>query len=79
MQGSGFFVAGGVFPSNNLRKESFDMAKREAYREGKLEGSSNKKSGKKLPSTYFKDVKPVAERRATLAGYRLADLMRDLF
>lgn len=62
-----------------IRKESFDLARTKAYKEGELDGGTSKSKAKKLPSTYFKEVKPVADRRVALAGFRLADLMRELF
>lgn len=58
-------------------KESFELAKTAVYREGKLEGGASMKQAKVLPEDYAKTVQPIAERRAVLAGYRLAAVLRD--
>jgi hypothetical protein len=59
--------------------ESLAIAKRDAYLNGTLQGSTDKDNGVVLPSGYADDVKPIAERRAALAGYRIADLLRASF
>jgi hypothetical protein len=58
--------------------ESFEMAKTVAYRNGEIEGSGDSHDGQLLPSDYPSTAKGVAERQVVLAGYRLADLLRDL-
>ncbi len=60
-----------------LKDESFELAKKGAYREGSLLGSSDKKIAPVLPSDYAAEVKPIAERRIVLAGYRLADVLEE--
>jgi hypothetical protein len=62
-----------------VRKESFGLAKKEAYLNGKLEGSATRSAAKALPDGYVKQAKAVAERRAVLAGYRLAALLKKAF
>jgi hypothetical protein len=32
-----------------------------------------------LPADYAQTMKPIGERRITLAGYRVADVLRQLF
>jgi S1/P1 Nuclease len=64
---------------NWAKMESFEAAKEHAYRFGTLEGSTDDSDGSLLPEDYSDTTKPIAERRAMLAGYRLADLLHDLF
>lgn len=65
---------------NNWAKlESFRIAKQKAYLNGKLSGSTDKNNGKPLPPNYAATAKPIAERRMSLAGYRLADVLNKLF
>lgn len=65
---------------NNWAKlESFKIARQDAYLNGKLSGSSNKNDGKVLPENYAATAKPIAQRRMSLAGYRLADVLNQLF
>lgn len=59
------------------RRESFPAARQHAYMNGTLRsGTSN--NGRVLPQGYAGTVQPIAERRAVLAGYRIADLLKDL-
>ena len=51
------------------------MAKEHAYRNGQLRGSRDQEHGEMLPADYIATVKPLAERRIVLAGYRLADVL----
>lgn len=57
---------------DNWVQESFEMAKRNVYQEGKLAGSAVEKDAPVLPEGYAKEVQRLAERRAALAGYRIA-------
>jgi len=57
------------------RQESFGLAKEQAYRNGQLRGSKDQQNGDVLPADYIATVKPLAERRIVLAGYRLADVL----
>jgi hypothetical protein len=59
--------------------ESFVMAQEHGYRRGTLRGSADKTQGPVLPADYPRTVKPIAERRMVLAGYRLADVLKQLF
>ena len=60
-------------------QESFKLAKEVVYRNGSLRGSKDKTNGTVLPSDYAASAKAVAERQIVLAGYRMADGMRELF
>jgi hypothetical protein len=53
--------------------ESRMLAMKQAYLNGELKGSTTPDSAPHLPSGYAKAAKTVAERRAALAAYRLAD------
>lgn len=59
--------------------ESFELAKRIAYRDGKLEGSRDEDNGAVLPADYAETVQPIAYRRMALAGFRLADVLVQCF
>jgi S1/P1 Nuclease len=59
-------------------QESLQSAKNDVYRQGKFAGSPRKDDAPALPDGYIKQVQPVAQRRATLAGYRLADVLGKL-
>jgi len=59
--------------------ESFTLAKRDAYRNGSLQGSTSEDNGALLPQNYANAVRPIAERRAVLAGYRIAELLSRTF
>ncbi len=58
-------------------KESFPLAKEHAYRNGTLKGSPQMKQAATLPADYAKATQPIAERRAVLAGYRIAAVVRE--
>ena len=60
-----------------VKKESFRLAKQVAYWNADLDGSSDPQDDDipVLPDDYLKVAKPVAERRITLAGYRVADTL----
>lgn len=58
---------------NWAKVESFTLAKQQAYLNGRLTGSSDRSNGKVLPPNYSTTVRPVAERRIVLSGYRIAD------
>jgi hypothetical protein len=60
-------------------KESYVLAKEKVYRSGTVGGSKNRHNGTTLPTDYSSDVKPIAERRVTLSGYRLSDLMKSIY
>ncbi len=59
------------------QEESFRLAVKHAYRNGDLKGGTT--VPKPLPNDYAEAVKPIAERQIVLAGYRLADLLTQLF
>lgn len=60
-------------------KESFPLAKDVAYRKGALLGSATRTAAPALPADYAATVQPIAERRAVLAGYRIAEVLRKKF
>lgn len=60
-------------------KESYLLASKQAYWNGDLAGSSLRTDAPVLPPEYVSNAKAVAERRIVLAGYRLANLLRELF
>lgn len=53
-------------------KESFNLAVKVAYLDGKLKSSNDRHSGPVLPDSYLKNAKATAERQIVTAGYRLA-------
>ena len=59
--------------------ESFELAKKVAYKDGTLVGSRDEDNGEPLPSGYAKEAHSVARDRIVLAGYRLAKLLEDQF
>lgn len=59
-------------------QESADIASKIAYRNDLLTGISALEA-KPLSASYIADSKTVGERQLTLAGYRLADVLRSLF
>jgi hypothetical protein len=58
-------------------KESRAIAIESGYLRGKLAGSTQRDSAPALPEGYTKSMKTIAEKQAALAGYRLADEIRD--
>jgi hypothetical protein len=60
------------------KQESFSLAKDQVYRNGQLRGSSDQHNGEVFPTDYIATVKPLAERRIVLAGYRLADVLKQI-
>lgn len=54
-------------------KEGRQIALESAYLDGKLKGSTKAGDAPPLPEGYTKNLKQVAERRAAIAGYGLAD------
>jgi hypothetical protein len=59
--------------------ESMKLARDVAYRHGELSGSPDEASAPELPGEYIAKANKAAERRAALAGFRLADTLRKLF
>ena len=62
-------------PHEWAKTESFNLAVNEAYRKGKVKAGSAS-NGQVLPDDYEEKVTPIAERRAVLAGYRLAEIIK---
>jgi len=59
------------------KSESFPLAKEVTYLGGKLQGNPDPALAPVLPDGYTTRAKAVAERRIMLAGYRLADLLKQ--
>ena len=57
--------------------ESREQAIEYGYLNGFLKGSTNSESAFPLPESYLPNAKAVAERRGALAGYRLADEIKE--
>lgn len=58
--------------------ESFSLARSAVYRAGQLQGSSQRADAPVLPEGYARQSKLVAERRLSLAAWRLAALLGQL-
>lgn len=58
------------------RAESLKIAASIAYAPG-FPGAADKASAQPVPNEYLRAAQPVAERRVALAGYRLADVLRE--
>mgnify|MGYP002780497965 CR=1 FL=1 len=61
-----------------VKDESLPLAIKVGYRDGKLPGSNAEFTAPVLPDDYLKEAKPVADRRAVLAGYRLAGVLKSV-
>jgi hypothetical protein len=61
------------------KSESFPAAIMHAYRSGAILGGPDEDNGEVLPANYTVIVRPLAERRMILAGYRLADILKATF
>ncbi|HEY2881539.1 MAG TPA: S1/P1 nuclease [Pirellulales bacterium] len=59
-------------------QESFELAKKDAYQFGKLPMSTTAAKAPVLTAAYVANAKELGERRATLAGYRMADVLGKL-
>ena len=59
------------------KPESFTLAKEQGYRHGQLQGRTEKDDGIVLPADYSPLTTSIAERRIVLAGYRLADVLKQ--
>jgi hypothetical protein len=72
-------LAGSATPAHfeQWASESYELARSIAYRDDVPRGASPEEA-KALSARYIVDISAAAERRATLAGYRLADLVRML-
>jgi len=60
-----------------IKDESFKLVDSAVYRHGTLKGGTTKENAQVLPEDYPKAVKHIAERRVVLAGYRMADVVRQ--
>ena len=58
-------------------RESWRVAVDQVYLQGQLHYGKDAQTAVVLPEDYTKNLKAVAVRRVTLAGYRLADLIQD--
>jgi hypothetical protein len=57
--------------------ESRELAIKKAYLDGQLKGAVDGNSAPSLPADYLANAKQVAEKQGALAGYRLADEIRE--
>lgn len=57
--------------------ESRKLAIEYGYLNGQLKGSTDPETAPPLPDDYLKIAKPIAERQAALAGYRLANEIQE--
>ena len=57
--------------------ESRELAIEKAYLRGELKGATDQAHAPSLPADYTKQAKQVAEKQAALAGYRLADEIKQ--
>jgi hypothetical protein len=60
-------------------QESVQLAKNVVYRDGQLATSPHRETAPVLPEDYIQQAKSVGERRVTQAGYRMADILGQLF
>lgn len=56
-------------------KESFELAVKDAYLDGKLPRKADRHDPAQVPADYLRNAKAAAERRMMLAGYRLASAL----
>jgi hypothetical protein len=61
---------------NWAKVEGVELAKKVVYLEGKLAGGAGELSAELLPANYPRTVKPIAERRVVLSGYRIAETLK---
>jgi hypothetical protein len=64
---------------NWVTKESYELATKVAYLDGKLKGGTEQAVAPVLPEGYLQKAKRVGERQIVLAGYRLANLLKKAF
>lgn len=64
---------------NDWATESYAFAVKDAYLNGELEGSDDKYRAPALPRGYLKMARLIAERRIVLSGYRLSDVLVEIF
>jgi hypothetical protein len=64
---------------NWAKKESFELAKKYVYLDGKLAVGTDRSQAPSLPDDYAVVAKRVAERQIVLSGYRIAELMNRAF
>lgn len=62
-----------------LKKWNQTLAKEVVYLNGTLPGGTEENKGKSLPPGYIKQARLVAQQRIALAGYRLANLLKQLY
>ena len=59
--------------------ESHRLAITDGYRAGRLAGAADKRDALRLDEDYAANARAIAARRMTLAGYRLAEVLRAIF
>lgn len=63
----------------NWIQESAQLARHDVYREGQLATSPQKDAAPPVPEDYLQQAKTIGRQRVTLAGYRIADILAQLF
>lgn len=68
-----------VKPFNDWAAAAHTVAIKAVYRNGTLKGGTNKDNAVAVPDDYAAKAKEIAERQIVLSGYRLSDVMVDVF
>lgn len=68
-----------VQPFNDWAVAAHNVAIKQAYRNGTLQGSTSKSNGVVLPGDYKDEAKESAERQLVLSAYRISDSMIEIF
>jgi hypothetical protein len=64
---------------NDWAVAAHKIAIEQVYRNGSLDRSTNKDDGAVLPEGYIAKAKEIAERQIVLSGYRISDVLVDVF
>jgi hypothetical protein len=64
---------------NWARNESFSIAQKYAYQEGKIQASTKREEAPIVFKEYITMAKAIAEKQIVLAGYRIADQLQIIF
>ena len=70
--------AAGDLNPKHWADESFKLAVKHAYLDGKLQSSADRHDGPVLPDGYLTTAKDIAEHQVALAGYRLAATLEGI-
>jgi len=64
---------------NGWAVETYGIAVKDAYLNGSLKGGKDEQSGELLPDAYTANAKKIAEGQIVLAGYRISDVLGEMF